>query len=118
MGQVIFMPASAVFLMTLATVVACDCGHAITPSWIILALIFAAILAVATPPMPGGGLTAMTIFFIQLDFPMELLSTYAILNIIFDYLTTATNVFCLQSELVLLADNLDLIEEDVLHNME
>ena len=114
LGQVIFMPATGAYYMALGVPLASACGYEITPAWIIMIVAVSVVLAVATPPVPGGGITALTIFFMQLNFPMELISTYIILDIILDFIITAANVFCLQLELVLLADKLEMIDDDVL----
>ena len=46
-------------------------GVKISPVWLITALIIAVVLAVATPPIPGGALACYTILLLQLEIPAQ-----------------------------------------------
>ena len=72
-------------------------------------------LAFAAPPIPGGTLTCYTILFLQLGIPAQAVSIVISLNLVLEFLATASNLFCLQSEMVLLADRLDMLDKRVLH---
>ena len=118
LGQVVFMPGAAVLFITAGLCMAEVYGTAISPTWIITMLIISVILAVAAPPVPGGALTCYTILFMQLNIPTEALAITIALNVIFEFFATAVNLLCLQTELVELAGELDMLDVEKLHRTE
>lgn len=116
LGQVIFMPGAAVQFLATALCMAETYGVDITPAWLwlVTAFLITAILGIAAPPIPGGALTCYTILFIQLGIPTEAIAITIILNVILEFLGTAANLYCLQCELTLLADDLDMLDEAAL----
>lgn len=89
-------------------------GVPISPAWLVSALIITVVLAVAAPPVPGGGLTCYTMLFLQLNIPAEAVAITIALNVILEFFGTAVNLFCLQAELVELAGALDRLDVNVL----
>lgn len=85
-----------------------------SPGWLVSALLIAVVLAVAAPPVPGGALTCYTMLFTQLNVPAEAITIAITLNIIMDFLATAVNILCLQTELVELAGGLDMLDVEAL----
>lgn len=118
LGQVVFMPGAAVLFITAGLCMAEVYGTAISPTWMITLLIISVILAVAAPPVPGGALTCYTILFMQLNIPTEALAITIALNVIFEFFATAVNLLCLQTELVELAGELDMLDVEKLHRTE
>ena len=86
----------------------------ISPSWILTALIISVVLAIAAPPIPGGGLTCYTMLFVQLNIPAEAIPLMIALNVITEFLGTAVNIMCLQMDLVELAGDLNMLDYDTL----
>ena len=112
------MPGAAVLFIAAGLCMAEVYGTAISPTWIITLLIISVILAVAAPPVPGGALTCYTILFMQLNIPTEALAITIALNVIFEFFATAVNLLCLQTELVELAGELDMLDVEKLHRTE
>ena len=74
------------------------------------------ILALAAPPIPGGPITCFTMLFAQLNIPIEALPLIIALNVLMDFFGTAFNLLCLQTELVELAGDLNMLNYDKLRN--
>lgn len=110
LGQVIFMPGVSVMFLAVGFSMAEIYGVTVSPVWFVTACLIAAVLAVAAPPIPGGALTCYTILFVQLKIPMEAIAVTIALNVILEFVTTAVNLFCLQTELVELAAGLDMLD--------
>ncbi|MBP3684995.1 MAG: cation:dicarboxylase symporter family transporter [Oscillospiraceae bacterium] len=84
------------------------------PAWLVSALLITVVLAVAAPPVPGGGLTCYTMLFLQLNIPSEAVAITLALNVILEFFGTAVNLFCLQAELMELAGSLDRLDVEML----
>ena len=116
LGQVIFMPGAIVLFVAAAFGMAETYGVAITPTWMFTVFIISVILAIAAPPVPGAALTCYTILFMQLGIPTEAIAVVIALNVILEFVATAVNLFCLQTELVELSGSLQTLKTEVLRN--
>lgn len=116
LGQVVFMPGAVVLFLCTAFGMAENYGVSITPIWMLTVFIISVVLAIAAPPVPGAALTCYTILFTQLGIPAEAVAVVIALNVILEFVTTAVNVFCLQTELVELSGNLNYLDEEKLRN--
>lgn len=114
LGQVVFMPGAAVIFLSAGLCMAEVYGVPISPAWLVSALLITVVLAVAAPPVPGGGLTCYTMLFLQLNIPTEAVAITIALNVILEFFGTAVNLFCLQAELVELAGSLDRLDVETL----
>lgn len=118
LGTVMYMPGTSINYLVIALYMAEVYDVQIGFSWILMAVFITGILAIATPPIPGGALTCYTVMFLQLGIPEEAILVTMTLDIIFDFLATATNIPFLQSELVLLSEKLGLLKKDVFRKSE
>ena len=114
LGQVVFMPGAAILFLAAGLCMAEVYGIAISPSWLITALLIIVVLAVAAPPVPGGALTCYTILFLQLNIPAEAIAIVIALNVVLEFVATAVNLSCLQMELVELSASLDMLDREKL----
>lgn len=114
LGQVVFMPGAIVLFLCAAFGMAESYGVEITPIWMLTAFIISVVLAIAAPPVPGAALTCYTILFMQLGIPSEAVAVVITLNVILEFVTTAVNLFCLQTELVELSGSLEFLDTDCL----
>jgi Na+/H+-dicarboxylate symporter len=114
LGQIVFMPGYVMLFMAPALCMAEIFGVSISLEWLITAAIVSIILAIAAPPVPGGALTCMTMLFVQLNIPAEAISAIIALNVIMEFFATAVNLLCLQTELVELAGDLNMLDYDIL----
>ena len=113
-GQMLFMPGYVMVFIAPALCMAEIYGIAISPEWLITAIITSLVLAIAAPPVPGGALSCLTILFIQLNIPSEGIPVAIALNIIMDFCATAVKLICLQMEMVELAGDLNMLDYDKL----
>lgn len=111
-GQVLFMPGAAVENIVLSLYMAKHYDISITPVWIVIMIIIASILAIASPPIPGSGLSGMLILFSQLGIPTLGIAFCATVLTFSDYFSTACDIACLQQELLINANKLGLINSD------
>ena len=81
--------------------------------WATLAIL-AALISIATPPVPAGNISGISIIMAQLLIPAEGLAIGAALVMIMDFMCTGSRVFLLHLEMLLQADSLDLIDREVL----
>ena len=114
LGQVIFMPGAIVLFLCAAFGMAESFGIAITPVWILTCMIISVVLAIAAPPIAGAALTCYTILFIQLGIPTDAIAVIIALNVILEFVATAANLFCLQTTMVELSGDLELLDADCL----
>lgn len=114
MGQVVFMPVGAVMFLIASLCIGESYGVEITPIWIVTSIFVSGILAAATPPIPGGAMSCYTILFTQLGIPAAGIALAISVDLLMDYFVTACNITCLQTELVVDAKKLDMLEEGTL----
>lgn len=113
-GQIIFMPAGAIQFFIVSLCTGQSFGTEITIVWIITSIITCTILAIATPPIPGGGLSCYTILFAQLGIPSAGIALVISIELLMDAFLTACNLAFLQTELILSAKKLNLLDEEKL----
>ncbi|MDO5845488.1 MAG: cation:dicarboxylase symporter family transporter [Methanocorpusculum sp.] len=86
----------------------------ITLSWTAAAILTAGLLALAVPPVPGGGIACYSILFLQLGIPVEALGIAVVLEIVLDFVSTALNMAAVPADLLHVADKLDLVDKEVM----
>ena len=113
-GLVLYMPVSAIgtlfFTMYAAKVYNVD----VDLFWIAIAIIFAVVLFVATPPVPGANLLAYVVFFNWLGIPSKALMDAMIFDIVFGILAGASNQLLLQIEMILQARKIGILNTEQL----
>lgn len=101
LGIVMFPPATSIYFIIIclhaAEIYQVECS----PLWFVLAIFSATVLAIASPPIPGGTLTCYTIMFTQLGIPSEALVVALALDMLCDFVATGMNMFCLQLDLTI-----------------
>ena len=71
MGLVLYMPVSMIGMIAFVMYASINSGGMITPMWIIKAIVFALILLVAAPPIPGVNLLSYVVIIGQLEIGRE-----------------------------------------------
>lgn len=112
LGQVIYMPGAVIGFLTIVFCMAEYYGVQITVMWMVTAVLTAGLLAMAAPPVPGGGLTIYTIMFAQLGIPGEAVAIAVALNSILDFVMTSSNLLCLQVEVTIASESLELLDKE------
>ena len=83
---------------------------------LVIAVIISTVIAIATPPIPGGGAVGYTVLFAQMGIPMEALAIALTIDIITDFIITAFEMLALPLSLVNIAASLGMIDEKILKN--
>ena len=72
----------------------------------------ASILAVATPPIPGGAATAYTVLFAQLGIPPAAVAIALACDTLFDFIATGSDQFIAPMQLLNQATKLGLVDRN------
>ena len=113
-GQTIFMPGLTIVFYCLALYVAEYFEMEISFSWLVTLAVISMLLAIATPPVPGGGLACYALIIAQMGLPQEALAMFCTLGVVPEFLATATNIATLQMELVELSSGLNMLNTEKL----
>ena len=89
-------------------------GLAVDVSWWIILWFVSSLLALSTPPVAGGMISCLSILLLQMKIPQEGLVIGATLMMFLDYICTATRIPLVHCELILQADRLGLLDEEML----
>ena len=114
LGLVLYMPASIVGMISFVVFAALRSGVAITPVWILTAIVFALILLVAAPPIPGVNLLSYVVIIGQLGIGREYVIAAMIFDILFNAFGSAVNQMMLQLDMILQAEHMGLLSQRAL----
>ena len=114
LGQVMFKTGGAVGFFVLALGLSEFYGVAMPLPWVVTGVLTAGLLAIAAPPVPGGSLTCYTVLLTQLGIPAEAVGLAVAGNVILDFFMTSCGISCLQSELILSANKLGMLDRQQL----
>ena len=112
LGQVMFKTGGAVGFFVLALGLAEFYGVAMPLSWVVTGVLTAGLLAIAAPPVPGGSLTCYTVLLAQLGIPEGAVGLAVAGNVLLDFFMTSCGISCLQSELMLSAKKLGMLDRE------
>ncbi len=116
LGMVTFKPTTALNYISVALFFSESYHVEVSASWVIVMVLTATILAIATPPIPGGALTAYTVLFAQMGIPAEALAIALACDTLFDFVDTGCDQFLIPFTLLGQANRLGLVNRDVLLN--
>ena len=111
LGQVAFKTGAAVGMLVLSMGLAESYGIAISPAWLAIAALSSGLVAIAVPPVPGGFVASYAAVLTQLGIPAEAMSLAVPLSMMLDFFMTSCGLSCLQSELVLSAHSLGMLDK-------
>lgn len=117
LGLVMYMPANVVgtVLFTMYAVFRSDVE--ISPLWMVLSVVMAVILFVATPPIPGANFLAYIVMIYVLGIESDFLMLALIYEIVYGVFASAANQFFVQLDLILQAGKMGLFKEDKLKSL-
>ncbi|MBO5474390.1 MAG: cation:dicarboxylase symporter family transporter [Lachnospiraceae bacterium] len=110
LGQVIYKPGFMVGFFPIVLCMAEYYGVSITPRFLVMSVLTIWLLAMATPPIPGGALSVFTILFAQLGIPSGAIALAVAVNSILDFFMTSVGLACLQVQVTLAAGNMDMLD--------
>ncbi|MGM9958510.1 MAG: dicarboxylate/amino acid:cation symporter [Erysipelotrichaceae bacterium] len=111
LGQVIYKPG---FVVGLFATVMCLSEYyeiSITPQFIIMTVLVVGLLSMASPPIPGGALSVITVLFAQLSIPAEAIALAVAVNVVLDFFMTSSGLACLQVQVTLVADSVGVLDK-------
>jgi len=114
LGMVLFKTSTTAYYVLLSLFFAKQFGASVSADWLILLAFVSAMLAIATPPIPGGGVAAYTMLFTYLGIPDEALAIVLSMDIIFDFVRTAANMYNLPLALIGVSSNMGKLNLDIL----
>lgn len=114
LAQTLFKPTGCIIYSVSALCVAAAYDLPITPLWLVLLVLVSAVLTIATPPVAGGTNMAYSALFLQLGIPAEGMVLVLAAEPILDFLLTAVNSHTQVMLIVLTADNLKLLDREML----
>lgn len=114
LGMVFCPPATSIYFVIICFYVAKSYAVPISAAWILMAVLVTVILAIASPPIPGGTLACYTVMFAQLGIPTEGLVVAMAVDVLFDFVATAANMVLLEAELIQQGRNLHMLDRAVL----
>ena len=118
LGQVLFMPGFIPMLFGMSAGFAEIYGIEITVPWAVIGCLTSLLVSFAIPPVPGGAMMGFTVLFTQLGIPMEVMGIALAINAITDFPCTTCNVSGWQLTLIDVADSLDMLDKETLHNSQ
>lgn len=114
LAQTLFKPTGSIIYGVSALCVATAYDIPITPSWLMLLILVSGVLTIATPPVAGGTNMAYSALFLQLGIPTEGMVLVLAAEPILDFLLTAVSCHTQVMLIVLTADNLKLLDREIL----
>lgn len=110
LGVVTFKPSSALNFLCQALFFAKIYNVEITMSWIVLMMFTVGILALATPPIPGGAMASYAVLYAQLGIPAEALALSLAIDTLIDFVCTGTDQFLIPVSLLVQASKLGMVD--------
>ena len=114
LGIVTFKPTTALSYSIIALFFAQMYDVSISPAWIFLMMFATGILALATPPIPGGALTSYTMLFTLLGIPPQALALALACDTLCDFICTGVDQFLLPLALLNQAAKLGMVDRSKL----
>lgn len=114
LSMVSFKTCTALNYITMAIFFAKMYDVSVSVQWFIIMLFTAGILAIATPPIPGGAASSYTVLFLQLGIPAEAVAIALTCDTIFDFVATGTDQFLAPFQLLNQASRLGLVDRKTL----
>ena len=114
LGMVVHKPVTAIYNMALICFFAGQYSVACSPTWLVAGVLICALLAVAVPPIPGGGTMAYSLLFLQMGIPADALALALALAVVMDFLLTALEMFLLPLMLTNIAGRLAMLDRETL----
>jgi Na+/H+-dicarboxylate symporter len=116
LGMVMHKPVSAVYNLLIVFYFAERYDVSCSVGWLVVAVFISSIIAISTPPIPGGGAIAYTIIFAQMGIPSQALAKALAIDIITDFFVTAFEMLVLPVSLLNISAGLGMLNSDVLRS--
>lgn len=114
LGMVVHNPIAACYNVILVIFFAALYGVPCSIGWLVIGVVVSTVVAIASPPIPGGAAIVYALLFTQMGIPEEALAVVLVLDVITDFIVTAFECYVLPISMVNVAASLDLLDRDVL----
>lgn len=114
----VFKPCVGVIYLITALYLAQQYAIDVSVMWIITAFVICFIMSIATPPVAGGTSVAYTIIFMQLGIPTKILAVVLALNVVFEFVVTATDKLLICNTLLNVANKNGLVDTKKLYKKD
>ena len=114
LGLVIYMPGGVACITVMAFTFAEVYGVSVHLPWMLMAIVTATILVIATPPIQGAEMMIFTVLFSALGIPAEGLALAIAIDILADHLNTGFNVMLLILQMAATSNALGRLNRKVL----
>lgn len=114
LGMVMHKPIASIYNLLLVFYFAKEYNVSCSVMWICIAVFISAIIAIATPPIPGGGAIAYALLFLQMGIPSDALAVALAIDLFTDFLITSFEMLVLPVSLINISAGLGMIDKDVL----
>ena len=118
LGMIMFKPFTALYFLLVSFFFASEYGVECSVGWVLIAVIVSAVIAVATPPIPGGAAAAYTILFTQLGLPSSAVAVALAIDIIMDFMLTAGDTLLKQLMIVHISSRVGMLNRKILTRSE
>lgn len=115
-GMVAFKGSTSINYAVMAVFFAKMYDVDVSISWILILIVTAAVLSVATPPIPGGAASAYAVLMVQMGIPTEALAIALACDVLFDFIATGTDQFIIPYMLLNQANKMGLVNKKILLN--
>ena len=113
-GLVMYMPANVVGTVLFLTYATISSKISVSPAEMIIAVVMAVILFVATPPIPGANILAYIALVSMLEFSVEFLVLALMFEVIYGVFASSANQFFVQMELIYQSGSIGLLNKEKL----
>ena len=114
LAMVMHKPCSVINILCVSFFFAEYYGIECSAAWLLTAVFIAVILAIATPPIPGGGTLAYSLLMAQLGIPMEALAVALAIDMLSDFIITGCQMYVLSPAIANVAARIGMIDEKIL----
>ena len=116
LGSNIYMPGVAINMLIISLYMAEQYQVPISFLWLLIAVFLSTILAIASPPISGASLLTYAVIFSQLGIPTQALGIAMMADILMGFMAAALDQVFLQLEMILLADDAQILDKERLHS--
>ena len=114
LGIAIHCPMLTIYYLLILFFFAGEYSVACTPLWLMTSMLVAIVMAIASPPFPGGGAVVYTLLFSQMGIPIEAVAVALAVDVNTDYIEIAFEQSLIPMTMINVASKLDMIDMDVL----
>lgn len=116
LGMIVHNPIAACYNIILVIYFASVYGVSCSVGWLMIGVVMATVVAISTPPIPGGAAASYALLFTQMGIPNDALAIVLVLDVVTDFVVTAFECYVLPISLVNIAKSLDRLNDDVLRD--